>query len=52
MWFSNRLKRILDEGGVAFGASIQIPAPALVEILGLVGYDFTMIDTEHGLYDV
>ena len=52
MGFSNRLKRILDEGRVAFGASIHIPAPALVEILGLVGYDFTMIDTEHGLFDL
>ena len=52
MGYQNRLKQILHEGRVAFGASIQIPAAALVEILGLVGYDFTMIDTEHGLYDL
>jgi len=42
----------LDEGGVAFGATTQIPAPALVEIMGRAGFDFTMIDTEHGLYDI
>lgn len=52
MEFQNGLKRILSEGYVAFGASIQIPATALVEILGIVGYDFVMIDTEHGLYDL
>jgi 4-hydroxy-2-oxoheptanedioate aldolase len=52
MGFPNRLKQVLEEGRVAFGASIQIPAPALVEILGLVGYDFTMIDAEHGLFDM
>ena len=52
MGFQNQLKRILDEGQIAFGASTQIPAPALVEILGLVGYDFTMIDAEHGLFDL
>ena len=37
---------------MAFGATTQIPATALVEILGLVGYDFTMIDCEHGLFDM
>ncbi|MGD2157128.1 MAG: aldolase/citrate lyase family protein, partial [Anaerolineales bacterium] len=49
---ANRLKRILNEGGVAIGANTQIPSTALVEILGLVGFDFTMIDTEHGLFDL
>jgi 4-hydroxy-2-oxoheptanedioate aldolase len=48
----NKLKRIVDEGGVAFGATTHIPATALVEILGRTGFDFTMIDTEHGLYDI
>jgi 4-hydroxy-2-oxoheptanedioate aldolase len=50
--YPNPLKEVLSEGRVAFGASIQIPATALVEILGLVGYDFVMIDTEHGLFDL
>jgi 4-hydroxy-2-oxoheptanedioate aldolase len=50
--YPNKLKQVLEDGRVAFGAATQIPAPALVEILGLVGYDFTMIDTEHGLFDM
>lgn len=52
MVFQNKLKRMLKEGYLAFGVTTQIPATALVEILGRVGYDFAMIDTEHGLYDM
>ena len=52
MGSDNKLRRILDEGGVAFGATTHIPAPALVEILGRAGFDFTMLDIEHGLYDL
>ena len=52
MAFQNKLKQILEEGYLAFGASIRIPATALVEILGRVGYDFALIDLEHGLYDI
>lgn len=48
----NKLKQLLAQGKVAFGATIQIPATALVEIVGRVGFDFTMIDTEHGMYDM
>ena len=52
MAFQNKLKQMLEEGYPAFGAAIHIPATALVEILGRVGYDFTLIDLEHGLYDI
>ena len=52
MVFQNKLKQIVEEGYLAFGAAIHIPAPALVEILGRVGYDFAIIDTEHGLYGI
>ena len=52
MGYPDPLKQILAKGGIAFGASSQIPATALVEIMGLVGYDFVMIDTEHGLFDM
>jgi 4-hydroxy-2-oxoheptanedioate aldolase len=48
----NRLRQQLANGEVVFGACAQIPSPELVEILGLVGYDFTMIDVEHGLFDL
>jgi 4-hydroxy-2-oxoheptanedioate aldolase len=50
--YPNKLRQVLADGRVAFGATTQIPATALVEILGLVGYDFTMIDCEHGLFDM
>ena len=31
-----------------FGAIITRPAPDMVEIFGALGYDFVMIDCEHG----
>ena len=52
MGFENKLKKKLNQGYLAFGVTTHIPAPALVEIMGKAGYDFTMIDTEHGLYDI
>jgi len=52
MVFENKLKRMLQENQLAFGATIQIPSPALVEIVGRAGFDFVMIDTEHGLYSI
>ena len=48
----NRLKQDLNEGQVVFGGCAQIPSVPLVEIMGRVGYDFVVIDTEHGLYDM
>jgi 4-hydroxy-2-oxoheptanedioate aldolase len=47
-----RLRGVLASGGVAFGATTQVPSPTIVEILGRVGYDFTIIDTEHGQFDL
>ena len=43
----NRTKRVLDEGGVAFGSLSLLPEPAIGELLGATGYDFLIIDTEH-----
>lgn len=48
----NKVKKLLAEGRLVFGAGTQIAAPALVEITGLAGFDFTMIDTEHGAFDL
>lgn len=48
----NKLRKKLTNGYLAFGAVTQIPSTALVEILGLSGFDFAMIDTEHGMYDI
>ncbi|MYC29308.1 MAG: hypothetical protein F4X65_04355 [Chloroflexi bacterium] len=45
---TNSTKAKLAAGEVVFGAIITRYAPDLVEIFGAVGYDFVMIDCEHG----
>ncbi len=47
---SGKLRELVKNGRVAFGATVHVPAASLVEILGHVGFDFAMIDTEHGLF--
>ncbi len=44
----NELKRKLARGEVALGTFITLNCPDLVEIAGLAGFDFCIIDTEHG----
>jgi 4-hydroxy-2-oxoheptanedioate aldolase len=44
----NRLRRMLARNGAAFGPNLQIPSPELIEIIGLAGFDFLMLDGEHG----
>ncbi|MDA4114819.1 MAG: aldolase/citrate lyase family protein [Thaumarchaeota archaeon] len=43
----NRLKGMLREGKVALGVTITIGHPDVSEVLGRVGYDWILIDTEH-----
>ena len=45
--FENKLKRNLKEGKVQIGAFITAPCPEVVEVLGVAGFDFVIIDTEH-----
>jgi len=45
---TNTTKAKLAEGQVVFGAIISRHAPDLVELFGAIGYDFVMIDCEHG----
>jgi 4-hydroxy-2-oxoheptanedioate aldolase len=45
---TNSTKAKLAEGNVVFGAIISRYAPDLVELFGAIGYDFVMIDCEHG----
>ena len=45
---TNTTKAKLAEGKVVFGAIISRHAPDLVELFGAIGYDFVMIDGEHG----
>lgn len=44
---TNRTKKVLEDGGVAFGSLSLLPEPAIGELLGATGYDFLIIDTEH-----
>src|SRR2546423_9984610 len=49
----NRVKRILQEGGLALGTHVGgIADPQIVEIIGLAGFDAAFIDMEHTSYDL
>ena len=47
----NRTKNKLRQGGIVLGVFVGIPAPRLVELCGLAGYDYVVIDAEHGPID-
>jgi len=44
----NRMKEKLRAGEPAFGVSVMIPSPQLVEMLGACGFDWVLLDCEHG----
>ena len=37
---------------MSVGTFLEIPSPQLVELLGLAGFDFVVIDREHGSIDL
>ncbi len=45
---TNNTKAKIAEGQVALGASINFYAPGLVELYGVMGFDWVWIDCEHG----
>ncbi len=45
---TNTTKAKLAEGETVFGGIVSGYAPDLVELFGVIGYDFVMIDCEHG----
>ena len=45
---TNRMKRKLLSGEPAFGVSVMIPSPHIVDIVGRLGFDWVLIDCEHG----
>lgn len=49
---SNSLKQKLANQPCVFGTFCEIAAPAIMEILGLAGFDFAVIDREHGAFSV
>lgn len=44
----NRIRRKLAENQAVFGVNLQIDSPWLVEIIGYAGFDYVMLDCEHG----
>ena len=44
----NKMKAKLAAGEPALGLSVMIPSPQLVEMAGGVGFDWVLIDCEHG----
>jgi 2-keto-3-deoxy-L-rhamnonate aldolase RhmA len=49
---TQKFKRRLQDGERLLGFFIATPSAATVEIAGLSGYDFVIIDTEHGPADI
>lgn len=49
---SNLLKDNLKKGGTLYGPFCKIQDPAIVEIAALSGFDFVIIDMEHGPYSI
>ena len=45
-------KRRLAAGEVAIGAWLSLTDPVAAEIFGRLGFDFVIIDTEHGAWDL
>src|SRR5262245_11779961 len=48
MMRENPVKRRLQAGETVIGVFQPIGAPALTEVFGLLGFDFVILDGEHG----
>ena len=48
----NRLQEFLAAGDTGIGALVQLPSASVVEVLAQAGFDWLVIDTEHGPIDV
>ncbi len=48
----NRVKERFAQGQLAIGAFVTIADPAVVEMIGLAGYDAAYIDMEHTAFDM
>jgi 4-hydroxy-2-oxoheptanedioate aldolase len=45
---TNQMKALLQSGKPALGCSIMIPSPQMVEMAAQAGFDWVLIDMEHG----
>ena len=50
--FYNKVKWLLKERKKTMGAWLQAASPITAEIFGKAGFDFAMIDMEHGPGDI
>ncbi len=50
MFLNAKVKRKLEAGEVVFGSFLKLDAPPIAELYGLAGFDFLIIDAEHGTY--
>lgn len=49
---TNVAKKLLREGRPAIGTWISTRSPLLAEVMGHVGFDWVLVDTEHGETDI
>ena len=47
----NQVKRKLAAGGTVYGVFVSQNSPALAELFGYTGFDYVLIDAEHGALD-
>ncbi|MSR57230.1 MAG: siderophore biosynthesis protein SbnG [Planctomycetaceae bacterium] len=47
----NKARQILQSGGTIYSSSVRLPEPGMCELLGYAGFDFVLIDGEHGATD-
>ncbi|HTM96877.1 MAG TPA: hypothetical protein VL100_13840 [Croceibacterium sp.] len=45
-----RIGAKLARGEPVFGTFVKLKAPAIVELLGIAGFDFAILDAEHGCF--
>ena len=48
MRYENPVKEKLRNGGVVFGCFVPLPSPEIIEICAVAGFDFVLLDAEHG----
>ena len=48
----NRVKETISRGELAIGTYVSLADPAVVEIIGLAGYDAAFIDMEHTAFEI
>ncbi|MEI8191418.1 MAG: aldolase/citrate lyase family protein [candidate division NC10 bacterium] len=48
----NRVRAKMKQGKLAVGAPVGLAEPAVVEIIGLAGFDAAFIDMEHSAFDM